>query len=363
MWNCDQRLLMNMRHMSFRAPLPFELLDPMKVVEEALRKAVKSDNETNDEAFQNFLDSASTLKNVCVNNRPEEYRLAFFLNLYHVMCLHAALIVGVTGSKDSLVKSLSCLSYQTCDDIFSISELEHCILRAQMTRLAPLVPSTNAKAPPAINSRLLKATSPFRTIPPEAFRFTTPNTRFCFALKKADFRLNFAINCGSKSNPAEIFVYHVNMLQEQLDEASKLYLQSNVAIKKRNKEYVCVLPRVCQWYANDFGSTNYSVLKALAPYLNHHERKIIASSEFPSFPITTKYLPFSFDCRKPGLREDQSTTYFSMESSDLSVMSGSGSSVSHQLTLSDAPTIMDNDNDVDSLLDFLMDDALDVRRE
>ncbi|CAB9517759.1 expressed unknown protein [Seminavis robusta] len=227
-----------------------------------------------------------------------------------------------------------------------------------MTRLAPLVPSTNAKAPPAINSRLLKATSPFRTIPPVPFRFTTPNSKFCFA----DFRLNFAINCGSTSNPAEIPIYSVEMLQQQLDEACKLYLHNHIAIKKRNKHYVCVLPRLCQWYAEDFGSTNYSVLKTLEPYVHHHERKILASSDFASLPITPKYLSFSFDCRKLVSKEEQFyTATGTLASSGSSEMSTVSSSVmSGPMTLSDGPISTDGENDIDSLLDFLMDDALEI---
>lgn len=410
-WNCGDRLIMNHRQMAFKTPKPGEEFDAMYVVEATLRKAFEDGIEQDDVKLQEFLDNASRLKLVNANSLREEHRLAFFLNLYHVMVMHATLILGVTDSQPTLVKNFGCLSYQCSDDIFTISELEHCILRANMARLDPVVSSTNPKAPPAINSRLLRQTSPFKTIPPLSFSFPTPRSNFCFALQKPDFRLNFAINFGSPSTPAEVPFYSVETVWEQLEEAARLYLQNNVAIKQRKKEYVCVLPRLCQWYEADFGSTNYAVLKTLEPYLNQQERKILRSPDFLSYPISVKYLPFRFDCTKLDLKEEPFTTVtpsLSVETSssvDSSAASSSeasssvessvassaaessvaeslaeessvyssqtmpmasssvftkGSILPFKLTLSDAPTVTETDDDVNSLLDFLMDDHLTI---
>ena len=378
MWNCDQRLIMNGRQLLFRTPLPAEQLDPLEVVENALNHAFDEEIEHNDEKLQLFLDSVSKLKNVNANNLKEERRVAFFLNLYHVMIRHSALILQATDSQSSLIKIFSCLAYQCSDDIFSIGELEHCIIRAQMTRLAPSVCSTNPKAPPPINSRLLKATSPLQNIPSETFNFPTPSSNYCFALQKADFRICFALNCGSRSNPDQIPIYAAEMLNNQLDGACKSYLNSKVAINQRNKHHVCILPRVCQWYANDFGETNYAILKTLEPYLGLEERKMLHSADFEKFPIIIKHLPFSFECHKLKLKRDQPQylpcirSSFSEEEEILSTHSSiSGklssqssthssthsSTVSAPLNVLDAPAA---DTDMDSLLEFLMNDALEI---
>jgi len=354
MWTCNQRLIMNARAMSFRAPPPTGQVNALRVVEQALRRALDPDIEEDDDKLKEFLDYASTLKDVSASALRDDRRLAFFLNLYHLMVAHANLILGETDSQTTLKKNFSCLSYQCSDDIFSISELEHCIIRAQMTPLAPSVPSTNAMEPPAINSRLLKKTSPFRTIPPVSFNFTTPTSNFCFAVQRADFRINFALNCGSISNPKEIAIYMPETLDEQLDGACHQYLHSNVTIKKRNNQHVCMLPRVCQWYASDFGESNYSILKTLERYLGHHERKFLDSIEFANFPVTLKYLPFDFECHTLVLKDEpflQTGSFDTEASSDSSSFLPSSVSEVHTVnTMTEA--------DADSLLDHLMDDAL-----
>lgn len=380
LWNCGQRLIMNNRQLLFRTPQPAEQLDPLKLVEEALTQAFDEEIERDDDKLQVFLDSVSKLKSVNTNDLKEERRIAFFLNLYHVMMRHSALIFGASSSQATLVKNYMCLSYQCSDDIFSIGELEHNILRAQMTQLPPSVSSTNIQAPPPINSRLLKATSPLQMIPAETFNFPTPTSSYCFALQKADFRICFALTCGSKSNLDHIPIYTAQMLNQQLDETCKEFLKGKVGIKQRNKYHVCVLPRVCQWYANDFGETNYAVLKTLEPYLEQAEQSILHSADFAKFPINIKYLPFSFQNRRVTLKLDQphfrrskyedddelrstqsgiysqSTTNSSTHSSVHSFVTTKGTT---HLRIVDAPPVIDND-DMDSLLAFLMDDALEI---
>ena len=381
LWNCGQRLIINNRQLLFRTPLPKEQLDPLKVVEYALEQAFDEEIERDDDKLQMFLDSVSKLKNVNANALKEEHRMAFFLNLFHIMVRHSALMFGASSSQSTLVKNFLCLSYQCSDDIFSIGELEHNILRAQMTKLAPSVSSTNTLAPPPINSRLLKATSPLHMIPSETFDFPTPTSSYCFALQKADFRISFALNCGSKSSSDQIPIYTTPMLNDQLDETCREFLKGKVGIKQREKHHVCVLPRVCQWYARDFGETNYAVLKSLEPYLEQPERTILHSADFAKFPISMKYLPFTFEHRKVTLKHDKphfmrskydeedelSSTQsgiYSQSTMNSATLSATHSSAPVKATVPprilDAPAMTDNDEDMDSLLAFLMDDALEV---
>lgn len=54
--------------------------------------------------------------------------------------------------------------------------------------------------------------------------------QYPFALKNGDFRLNFALNCGSYSNPPSVPIYRAETLSSQLDEASRQYLKDAVSV-------------------------------------------------------------------------------------------------------------------------------------
>jgi len=376
MWNCGKRLIMNGRQMSFRTPFPAEQVDAVELVEQALGLAFDEETEYNDDKLQAFLDRVSKFKNVSVSGLKEEHRIAFFLNLYHVMIKHMSLILGAMNSPQALTKNFNSLSYICCDDIFTIAELEYCIIRAPMTPLPASVQVTNPQVPPPINSRLLKATSPLTKIPPKIFKFSVPISNYSCALRKADYRINFALNWGTKSNLAEIPIYKADLLDSQLHRVSRNYLNTKVAITERNSQHVCILPRVCQWYADDFGETNYAVLKTLEPNLGQDEQKILHSSDFASFPIVIKYLPFNFESHRLTLNtrillpegvEHYDLTgpkYFVEEDDMMSIHSTTHSSTHSSsggsggpLSVMDAPPA---DGDMDDLLEFLMDDSLQI---
>jgi hypothetical protein len=285
------------------------------------------------------------------------------------MVAHVSIILGPTDSQLALIKNFSCLSYQCSDDIFSISELEHCVIRAAMAPVTACTPIINPGPPAMVSPWLLKATGPVpATVNPVFLNFRIPISKFCFALTKRDYRINFAINCGSPANPSSIPIYKVEMLDEQLDEAAYSYLHSNVTIKQRNKHHVCMVPKIVSWYTDDFGTTNYSVMKTLEPYLNHTERKVIDSQEFTEYPISIKYLPFSFECRALHLNAELASPQskptdaasVATQSSTSSTTSSIASSIPSVKVTMQAPNEAEADDDIDSLLDYLMDDNLKI---
>ena len=129
MWNCKQRRILNCRKFSFRSSHSF---DPIKQVEDALVKALDPKEESEERNLCAFLDSAAALKQVDVSVLTEIERTTFFLNLYHVMIVHAFLVLGPPDSTFKWISYFGAIAYQCSDDIFSLTELEHNILRAAM---------------------------------------------------------------------------------------------------------------------------------------------------------------------------------------------------------------------------------------
>jgi hypothetical protein len=119
----------------------------------------------------------------------EKELLCIFLNLYHCMLIHCYLIMGLPTTVFKWSSFFRNCCYEAFGEIFSLAELEHNILRAKMN-------------PPGINI-LLKS--------------FLPHSKYPFALTHRDYRLLFAINCGSISNLPATPIYNPLTLHEQLE--------------------------------------------------------------------------------------------------------------------------------------------------
>ena len=285
LWNCKQRRILNGRKFSFRTQDSHQTNDPASLVEDALVRALEQGDDFDEGSMIAFLDSAAALKDVDVNHLREEERLTFFLNLYHTMIMHAYLVLGMPDSSFKWISYFNTISYQCSDDIFSLTELEHCIIRAAMNYPSQFVS-----------------------------KFVLPKSQYRFALTKADYRINFALNCGSTSNPDAIPIYKTKILDRQLDAASRQYMAYSAEVHpstRRAGAVTVTLPRICQWFAEDFGngSTNDVVL-SIERFLNDDQRKLLATcfsereQRFNSSDLNVKYLAYSFECRYLRLEQD-----------------------------------------------------------
>jgi len=279
-WNCEQRILLNCS-----AASPPTEQGPLETVAMCLQLIVKiRDGKQRDPLeIYSFFTSIATLKTADVSILTEKSRVAFFLNLYHTMVIHAFLALGYPSTGFKFYSFFNKVSYEVCGDIFSLTELEHCIIRARMAS-------------------------------PSAFlsRFILPSSTYNIALTNADFRINFALNCGSISNPKHIFVYCPEDLDDQLNAASRMFLQK-VSVNSRG---VVELPKVCQWFRSDFSSlgiaSDKKMVLMLEPYLSEEATESLSLLRKRGFifdRIEVKFLQYCFDCASPRLWQSTSEQF------------------------------------------------------
>ena len=176
-------------------------------------------------------------------------QLAYFINLYHLMTQHAFLVLGPPASPQQWLSLYHIVAYQTVDDIFSLAELEHCILRAAMHAPSGLHP-----------------------------KFSVPRSSFACALSRRDWRLSFVLNSGSLSVPSVVPVYVPAELNKQLDLASTFFLSNVIQVQMLSNRagVIVVLPKVMQWYQRDFGrGTAFDCVRAAAMYLSEQKCKLL----------------------------------------------------------------------------------------
>jgi Protein of unknown function, DUF547 len=278
-WHCKGRRILNCA--KFIIP-PNNADSPLDLVERALRLSSQPMADNDFKARRQFLESAAALKGARLDSIPSENaRAAFFLNLYHLMINHAYMILGVPSSSRKWISFFNHVAYEVADEVFSLAEMEHNIIRANM----------------AFPSQFLS-------------RFVIPKSSYAIALRRADYRYNFALNCGSLCNPSGVFVYNAESLDDQLDAACRLYLQDVAVTRKRGKELQVNLPRICQWFADDFGSSRDLLTKCL-PYIRKDERAKLdgctssADGGLDMSRISIKYDEYNFTCAPLVLLEDK----------------------------------------------------------
>lgn len=277
MWNCKQRRILNGRQLIFHSR-DSQTKNPIELMETSLVLALEQSTDYDEQTLIDFLNSAAALKDVDVHGLDEKERLAFFLNLYHTMIMHAFLVLGPPDNSFKWISYFNTIAYQCSDDVFSLTELEHCVIRAAMSYPSQIVS-----------------------------KFVLPKSAFSFALSRPDYRVNFALNCGSLSNPEFVPVYKAETLNEQLDQASRWYMKCAADVRvstKRAGGVTLILPKICNWFADDFGngSTN-DVVQCVERFLKDEQRKMVAScywkheKRYNFGDLNVKYASYSFECR------------------------------------------------------------------
>ncbi len=72
------------------------------------------------------------------------------------------------------------------------------------------------------------------------------------ALKKIDYRIHFALNCGAKSCPPIAF-YTIEKIENQLEQAMHSFIVAETAIDMNNK--IIATSKILHWYRGDFGGS------------------------------------------------------------------------------------------------------------
>eukprot|EP01039_Chlorochromonas_danica_P005134 gene5134-5641_t len=240
-----------------------------------------------------FLDGLSLLQRVDLSHMDfaSSHAACLFLNLYHTLVIHASLIIGLPTTLLKWQHFFRNFVYEGFGDIFSLAELEHCVIRKAMGR-----PNVNLIAQALI-----------------------PHADYAFGLTVQDIRLLWAVNCCSVSNIREIPIYHPETLNSQLNEMMKASLDYQVEITGST----IVLPTICQWYHKVIEATgaaslstaalhsnttpsnrsinhkHVALLYGLLPYFSEEKARIVRQLLQRPATINFKFASFDFNCRLP----------------------------------------------------------------
>jgi GH15 family glucan-1,4-alpha-glucosidase len=198
------------------------------------------------ELYQRYVNLSYSLKNMDLDLlRTREEKLAFWINLYNVIVIHAVIELGIRDSVKEVWHFFTRVHYQIGGLLFSPEDIEHGILRG------------NRRPPYSL----------FR-------KFAANDPRLTYRVETLDPRLHFAQVCASSSCPP-IEVYTPENLEEAFTIAGRTFINAGGAVLDRANRRIS-LSRIFKWYASDFGATQAERLRFIAPYFyDKQDRKFI----------------------------------------------------------------------------------------
>lgn len=281
-------------------------LFPLMLVQKALQaisgiseysstvESVMSWDDCLEKGWVSFLDMVSFLP--CIDlqkyDLSSDEKVCLLLNLYHTLLLHAVLVAGVPSTVMKWPSFFNSFSYEAFGDVFSLSELEHSVIKGGF--------STNGLIP----------------------QIMIRQSEYEFKLTMKDFRLLFALNCGSLTMPHSVPVFNPNSLHIQLDNCTSNCIQKQLSISRgMGKMFIIRLPLLCQWYENDimqlsndieFSSEfkkSSRILRLLFNFCSKEQKDLmleLITNSKSSYSF--KYSKFDFRCRILRVENDDANS-------------------------------------------------------
>ncbi|KAM2668537.1 hypothetical protein EV2_020126 [Malus domestica] len=189
------------------------------------------------EEFARYLRIVEELQRVEVKDMKREERLAFFINLYNMMAIHAILVWGHPTGAIERKRLFGDFKYVVDGSTYSLSAIQNGILRG--------------------NQR-----PPYNLMKP----FGAKDKRSLVALPYPEPLIHFALVCGTRSGPA-LRCYSPSDIDKELMEAAREFLRNGGLIIDFDLK-VASASKILKWFSIDFGKNEVEVLKHSSNYLD-----------------------------------------------------------------------------------------------
>jgi len=163
---------------------------------------------------------------------------AFWLNLYNACVLRDALELEVEGFFTRERARVAGLGW-------SLDDIEHGLLRG------------NEPKPGSFSAPMQKS-----------------DPRLAYVPLAYDERMHFALYTAHRSSPP-LRIFHDGTLEAELEDATSDYLRANVRVKDEDFRAKICLPKIFEWYAQDFGGDERGVLEFVLARLDEEVAELV----------------------------------------------------------------------------------------
>ncbi|XP_014667662.1 PREDICTED: uncharacterized protein LOC106809184 [Priapulus caudatus] len=227
-------------------------------------KAVDYNGIAESEEFASYVNLTRELQRVDVSSLSREEKLAFFINVYNALVIHANITVGPPHNLWQRYRFFSTISYIIGGASYSLQDIENGILRANRKGVGQL----------------------FRP-------FGKSDPRLKVALQSPEPLIHFALVCGAKSCPP-IKTYSAKNINEELQISAKSFLESDDGCTLDVSGHELALSQIFKWYREDFGSTNEEVAQWVYSHMEENEKKVKLGDMLKDKNVKVTFMPYDW---------------------------------------------------------------------
>ncbi|XP_065843089.1 uncharacterized protein [Oscarella lobularis] len=187
--------------------------------------------------FAAYVKATAQLQRVDVSRLNRSEKIAFFVNIYNALVIHANVSRGPPTNLWQRYKFFNYTSYVIGGYIYSLQDIENGVLRANRKGVGQL------KRP---------------------FKRNDPRAKI--SLVRHEPRIHFALVCGAKSCPP-IKTYSAENIESELQLASEAFFEGGGCVIDMRKKEIS-LSAILKWYKIDFGINTEEVLKWIAAHMS-----------------------------------------------------------------------------------------------
>ncbi|PHT99244.1 hypothetical protein BC332_31851 [Capsicum chinense] len=218
---------------------------------------------SNSEEFRRYTNLVQDLHRVNILTLSAGEKLAFFLNLYNAMAIHAVIRVGHPGGMIDRRAFFSEFQYIVGGYSYSLSGIKDGIL------------GSNRRAP-------------FALMKP----FPSGDRRLEIALQKVNPLIHFGLCNATRSSPAVRF-FTPKSVESELRHAAREYFQRDDAMQVDLAKRTVYLSRMIKWYSGDFGQEK-ELLKWITGYLDATKAGLLTHLMGDGGPVNVVYSSFDW---------------------------------------------------------------------
>ncbi|MCO5612042.1 hypothetical protein L7F22_066304 [Adiantum nelumboides] len=199
--------------------------------------------------LRDFRSMVEQLEKVDPSQLKHDEKLAFWINIYNALLMHAYLAYGIPRNNLKRMTLLQRAAYKVGGRSINAHTIEHCILGCRSHR------------PTQWLQNLLLPGS----------KFKAGDERRSYAIETSEPLVCFALCCGGRSDPA-VRVYTSKNVHEELESAKKEFLQASIGFQSDKK---VLLPKILEWYAREASIATTTLLDWVSQFLDEKEKEMM----------------------------------------------------------------------------------------
>lgn len=258
----------NFRFTNDRQPMPAAIIGQrmMKIMSAILESYASEDRRLVDyvaigtsEEFRRYVNLVQDLHRVNIHELSDDEKLAFFLNLYNAMVIHAMVRVGPPEKRSFSAD----FNYLVGGHPYSISTIKNGILRG------------NRRPPYSL-----------------AKPFGAGDKRLEVAFPKVNPLIHFALSNGTRSSPTMRF-FSTQGIEAELRTTARVFFQREDGMEVDLDKRTVYLTQIIKWFSIDFGQEK-QVLKWVINYLDATKAGLLTHLLSDGGPVHIVYQNFDW---------------------------------------------------------------------